>query len=130
MIKKLFCRIIIKDLAEGQVMAKTQNPLLEICVDSVESAIAAQTGGADRVELYANRNEDGTTPSAGMIAAARKNLSIGLQVLIRPRSGDFCYSDLEFAAMKKDSSAELFAAVRGVVDPQKVKELRQYMRIH
>jgi copper homeostasis protein len=96
-------------------MAKPQKVFLEICVDSVESAVAAQAGGADRVELCANLNEDGTTPSAGMIAGARKNLSIGLQVLIRPRSGDFCYSTLEFEAMKKDIAVAGELGADGVV---------------
>ena len=111
----------------GHVMAK--HPVLEICVDSVESAIAAQVGGADRVELCANLNEDGTTPSAGMIEVARKNLAIGLQVLIRPRSGDFCYSGLEFETMKKDIAVarELGAdgVVFGILNPDRAIDVRR-----
>ncbi len=75
---------------------------LEICVDSIESAINAQTAGADRIELCDNLYEGGTTPSFGMIASVRDNLSIGLNVIIRPRGGDFLYSDSEFDIMRRD----------------------------
>ena len=74
----------------------------EICVNSVESAVAAQTGGADRVELCDNLLEGGTTPSAGSIEIARKLLNIKLHIIIRPRGGDFLYSDTEFEIMKRD----------------------------
>jgi copper homeostasis protein len=88
---------------------------LEVCVDSLESAIAAQKGGADRIELCDNLFEGGTTPSAGMIEIARKNLELGIQVIIRPRGGDFLYSDLEFEAMKKDIELAKILKADGVV---------------
>jgi len=71
-------------------------------VDSVESAIASEQGGAQRIELCSNLPEGGVTPSAGMIAMTRKRVSIALHVLIRPRAGDFTYSDLEFEVIKRD----------------------------
>ena len=80
----------------------SQNLALEICVDSVASCVAAQAGGATRVELCANLFEGGTTPSAGTIREARKHLEIGLHVILRPRGGDFCYSSTEFDSLVYD----------------------------
>jgi len=90
-------------------------PIVEVCVDSVESAMAAETGGAERVELCDNLMEGGTTPSAGAIAAARSKLNIKLHVIIRPRGGDFCYSDVEFEVMKRDIEFAKHLGVDGVV---------------
>lgn len=73
-----------------------------MCANSVASAIAAQAGGAHRIELCDNLYEGGTTPSAACIALTRKHITIPIHVLIRPRGGDFLYSDLEFDAMKND----------------------------
>ncbi|CAN5438139.1 copper homeostasis protein CutC [soil metagenome] len=88
---------------------------VEICVDSVESALAAQAGGADRVELCDNLMEGGTTPSAGAIEVARRLLDIKLHVIIRPRGGDFLYSKTEFEIMKRDTEAAKRLGVDGVV---------------
>lgn len=74
----------------------------EICANSVESCIAAQKGGADRVELCAGIPEGGTTPSYGEISVARDSISIALNVIIRPRGGDFLYSRNEIEAMARD----------------------------
>ena len=74
----------------------------EICANSVASCIAAQEGGADRVELCAGIPEGGTTPSYGMIRNARESISIALNVIIRPRGGDFLYSDKEIQEMIYD----------------------------
>ena len=78
------------------------NYKLEICVDNSESAFIAQEAGADRVELCDNLTEGGTTPSLGTILTVRKDLKIALNVIIRPRGGDFMYSDTEIEIMKKD----------------------------
>ena len=72
---------------------------IEICANSVESAIEAQRGGAYRVELCAGIPEGGTTPSYGEIKMARELLSIRLHVIIRPRGGDFLYTPLEQSIM-------------------------------
>lgn len=88
---------------------------LEICCYSVESALNAQKGEADRVELCDNLHEGGTTPSAGMINIVRQNLNIGLNVIIRPRGSDFCYSEFEFQIMKKDIQIAKQSGVDGIV---------------
>ena len=75
---------------------------LEIIGFNIESCIAAQEAGAHRIELCDNPSEGGTTPSYGFIKAAREKLSIELYVMIRPRGGDFFYSDDEFEIMKAD----------------------------
>ncbi len=88
---------------------------VEICVDSVESAIVAQSAGASRVELCDNLMEGGTTPSYGTIVSARKNLDIGLNVIIRPRGGDFLYSDLEYDIIRRDIDICGESGVDGIV---------------
>lgn len=76
--------------------------VLENCSNSVQSSIEAQKGGAIRVELCDNLAEGGTTPSLSQIQLTRENIDIQLNVIIRPRGGDFLYSDLEFESMKQD----------------------------
>ncbi len=88
---------------------------VEICTNSVTSCVEAQRGGAYRVELCAAIPEGGTTPSYGEIALARELLDIKLNVIIRPRAGDFLYSDWEHKAMLKDIEMCRQLGVDGVV---------------
>ena len=88
---------------------------LEACVDSVEAALAAEAGGAGRVELCADLLEGGITPSGGTIQAACEMLRIPVNVIIRPRGGDFCYSDVEFDVMGRNVALAKAAGANGVV---------------
>lgn len=89
--------------------------IFEVCTDSVEGALAAQQGGAQRVELCADLVEGGVTPSLGQIRLVRQAASVGLQVLIRPRGGDFLYSKWEFLTMRSDILAAGDSGAQGVV---------------
>ena len=89
---------------------------VEVCANGVESCIAAQQGGADRVELCAGIPEGGTTPSYGEIKVARRVLTTTrLHVIIRPRGGDFLYTDLEMERMAADIAVCRELGVDGVV---------------
>lgn len=76
--------------------------LVEVCANSLESALNAQKAGADRIEICAELGVGGITPSFGMLKSIKENISIPVHVLIRPRSGDFTYTDREFEIMKDD----------------------------
>jgi copper homeostasis protein len=89
--------------------------IVEVCVESVESAVAAEKGGAQRVELCCALLEGGLTPSAGAIALARERLGIGLNVIIRPRGGDFLYTGAEHEVMLRDIETAKELGADGVV---------------
>jgi copper homeostasis protein len=89
--------------------------IIEIVVYNIESALIAQRGSANRLELCDNPGEGGTTPSLGIIETVRKKTNIDLFVMIRPRGGDFLYSNEEFEAMKKDIVTAKRAGADGVV---------------
>ncbi|WP_293793408.1 copper homeostasis protein CutC [uncultured Pantoea sp.] len=75
---------------------------LEICCYGIDCAMTAQLSGADRVELCSAPREGGLTPSAGVLEAARREISIPVHPIVRPRGGDFCYTNYEFESMKSD----------------------------
>ena len=89
--------------------------ICEICVDSVAGIRAAKAAGADRVELCANLLEGGVTPSRGAIRQARTVAGIGLNVIVRPRGGDFLFDDDEFAIMRADIETAMAEGADGVV---------------
>ena len=89
--------------------------IIEIAVFSLESAIAAYTAGAHRIELCSAPAEGGLTPSAATMRLARKYVKIPIHVMIRPREGDFCYSEKEFETMLLDVAAAKIVGMEGVV---------------
>lgn len=89
--------------------------LLEISVESVEAAAAAERGGADRIEVCSELSVGGPTPQVALIHAVRQQIQIPIFVMIRPRPGDFVYSPAEFAQMKKSIAAARDAGANGLV---------------
>ncbi|HKT30609.1 copper homeostasis protein CutC [Dyella sp.] len=93
----------------------SQQALLEIAAGTLASALAAQEGGADRVELCSSLAEGGITPSYGMLAVVRERVRIPVYVLVRPRAGDFLYDDADFEMMRRDIETCVSLGFDGVV---------------
>ncbi|XP_043912653.1 copper homeostasis protein cutC homolog isoform X2 [Protopterus annectens] len=89
--------------------------LMEICVDSVESAVNAERGGASRIELCSSLLDGGTTPSLGLLQVTKQHVRIPVFAMIRPRGGDFLYSDREVEVMKADIHLAKSHGVDGIV---------------
>jgi copper homeostasis protein len=89
--------------------------LVEAAVETFESALAAERGGADRIELCANLSDGGTTPSTELIAAVAERVRIPVFVLIRPRGGDFVYAANEIDGMSRDIALAASMGVGGIV---------------
>lgn len=88
---------------------------IEICANSYQSALNAHLAGADRIELCSELSIGGITPSMGMLQQVVQDINIVIHVLIRPRSGDFCYSKQEFEIMKKDIEICKSLGIKGIV---------------
>lgn len=97
--------------------------IVEVCANSLESAINAQKAGADRIELCVELAVGGLTPSYGLLKRIKEYVSIPINVLIRPRSGDFTYSDLEFDIMKTDIALCKELGFNGIVSGVLLKDL-------
>lgn len=91
------------------------HPIIEICVEGIDGLVAAQQAGADRVELCASLLEGGLTPSLGTVRQALEIATIPFHVIVRPRGGDFLYSELEYRSMLDDVRALRELGVAGVV---------------
>lgn len=89
--------------------------IVEVCANSLESALIAQEAGADRLEVCSELGIGGVTPSYGVLTKIREMLSIPMHILIRPRSGDFSYSDIEFDVMLSDIDLCVKMGFEGIV---------------
>lgn len=94
---------------------KKQNIILEACVETLEQAINAEKNGANRIELCGDLSVGGVTPHLDLITKAKKNLSIPIMVMIRPRGGNFIYTKSEFDKMKKEIFYCKNLGIKGVV---------------
>ena len=88
---------------------------LECCVDSVESAIAAEKGGATRLELCSNLIIGGTSPSISLFKQIKKYVNLPIRVLLRPRFGDFCYTDYEIDILNDEINTFKNLGADGIV---------------
>ncbi len=100
---------------ESRGMIKLKKIILEACVDSVQSAIYAQEGGADRLELCSNLLIGGVSPGKALYDQVRKNTDIPVRVLLRPRYGDYCYDGYEFEQLKEEVQMYCEAGGDGIV---------------
>ena len=96
-------------------MTSARHVTIEICVEGIDGLLAAQDGGADRVELCASLLEGGLTPSMGVVRTSLRMARVPFYVMVRPRGGDFLYSPAEFDTMMSDVEALRSEGAAGVV---------------
>lgn len=107
---------LASQIIDGSPMTERPRlPLIEICVEGIDGLLAAQAAGADRVELCASLIEGGITPSFGTVRTALELATIPFHVIVRPRGGDFLYSEAEYRSMLADVRALAELGVAGVV---------------
>src|SRR5437764_3877904 len=92
-----------------------KHPVLEICVENLDAAIAAERGGADRIELCENLRVGGVTPGVKLMRAVRAQIHIPIFAMVRPRGGNFCYTAAEFDEMVHDVASAADCGMDGVV---------------
>ena len=97
------------------VLRMRKDVVLEVCVESIDHAIAAERGGAHRIELCGDLSSEGITPSMQLIEATRQQVRLPIHIMIRPRAGDFVYSDDEFEIMERDIRVARRLGADGVV---------------
>ena len=103
--------------------------ILEVCADSVQSAVSAWEGGADRIELCSGLVIGGLSPSPALFKQVRRYTDLKIRTLLRPRFGDFCYDDYEFQTLKEE--VEMFrdlgadGVVIGILNPDGTLNMEQ-----
>jgi copper homeostasis protein len=103
--------------------------LIEIAVDTFRDAVAAQEGGAHRIELCSDLGSDGLSPSVELLREVRRAVTIPIHAMVRPRAGDFCYSEVEFQQMQRE--VELFCTlgadgiVSGILHPDRTIDIER-----
>jgi copper homeostasis protein len=115
------------------IVMDNNHTLIEVCAASLSSALVAQQGGADRIELCAGLELGGLTPSFAMLEMTKEALNIPINVLIRSRGGDFCYSEAEMQVMLRDIENCKKLGVNGIVfgtlTPSGEIEMQQLQRV-
>lgn len=105
--------------AEQYIDAKRNFPMrdvvFELCAESIDACVAAGNGGADRVELCSALSEGGLTPSHGLLQEALRLSKVPVHTMVRPRGGNFVYSEAEFSVMREDIVHGLKLGVHGFV---------------
>jgi copper homeostasis protein len=110
----VFCEALCQENTVLQSLMSPEKPTFELCAPTLAAAVAADRGGADRIELCSNLPVGGVTPDENLIASVLASVSIPVHVLIRPRPGDFVFTAEEFAAMRRQIVAARAAGAHGV----------------